>query len=574
MTAEQVAAGAVSREIPDWHKIDWQAVNENVRRLQARIVKAVQEGRWGKVKALQRLLTHSFSGKALAVRRMTENQGKNTPGVDRVIWNTPLRKTRAIAALKRRGYHPQPLRRVYIPKSNGKRRPLGIPTLHDRAMQALYLLALEPIAETTADPNSYGFRRGRSCADAIAQCFNLYSHKQSRQWVLEADIEGCFDHIRHEWLLTHIPLDKGILRKWLEAGYLEKQVFHPTSEGTPQGGIISPVLANMALDGLEEELRRHFPLLQKRIEGQLIPYRPSLVRYADDFILCGYSREFLEEKVKPVVENFLSERGLRLSPEKTCVTHLEDGFDFLGQNVRRYHGKVLLIRPSDKNVQTFLEKTRALIKTNAQATAGGLIVQLNPKIRGWCNYHRHVVSKAVFNKIDHVLFECLWRWAKRRHPRKGSRWVRKRYFGTRGTTPWTFFGSVPAAEGASRTVWLMDAVSVKIERHCKIRKEANPFDPAWEEYFEEREGMRMERTLLGRRRLRYLWREQKGICPVCQQKITLLTGWHSHHIVRKVLGGSDSVENRVLLHPNCHRQVHVLGLTVAKPRPAQGVGKA
>ena len=253
MTTAQTV-GAVSSEAGEWYAIDWQAIHRNVRRLQVRIVQAVREGRWGKVRALQRLLTHSYSGKVLAVRRVTENQGKKTPGVDRVIWDTPEKKMQAVHELKRWGYQPQPLRRVYILKSDGKTmRPLGIPTMKDRAQQALYLLALDPAVETTADHNSYGFRQQRSCADAIGQCFNTLS-KDNPQWILEGDIKSCFDRISHDWLLAHVPMDRAIVRKWLKAGYLDKHVLHETSEGTPQGGIISPALANCALDGRPSRL--------------------------------------------------------------------------------------------------------------------------------------------------------------------------------------------------------------------------------------------------------------------------------------------------------------------------------
>src|SRR5713101_245273 len=234
------AAGASFHRVTDWHAIDWQNVSHNVRRLQARIVKATKEKRWGKVKARPRLLTHSFSGKALAVRRVTENQGKNTPGVDKVTWNTPQKKINAVYSLRQRDYHPQPLRRISIPKKNGKKRPLGIPVMKCRAMQALYLLALDPVAETMADPNSYGFRPQRSTADAIEQCFCALGKQRSPQWILEGDIKGCFDAISHTWLLAHIPMEKAILKKWLKAGYMEQDVLHPTEEGTPQGGICTP----------------------------------------------------------------------------------------------------------------------------------------------------------------------------------------------------------------------------------------------------------------------------------------------------------------------------------------------
>jgi RNA-directed DNA polymerase len=258
MTTAQ-AVGAVSREAAEWYAIDWQAIHGNVRRLQVRIVQATKASRWGRVRALQRLLTHSYSGKVLAVRRVTENNGKATPGVDQEIWDTPEKKTQAVHALKRRGYQSQPLRRVYIPKSDGKTmRPLGIPTMKDRAQQALYLLALGPVVETTADKNSYGFRQQRSCADAMVQCF-LALRSANTQWILEGDIKSCFDKISHDWLLAHVLLDRVILQKWLKSGYMEKHVLHETTDGTPQGGIISPALANCALDGLERLLQEKYP---------------------------------------------------------------------------------------------------------------------------------------------------------------------------------------------------------------------------------------------------------------------------------------------------------------------------
>jgi RNA-directed DNA polymerase len=577
-------AGAAFSELKAWQAIDWRAVQENVRRLQARIVKATREGRWGKVQALQHLLTHSFSGKVLAVRRVTENAGHKTPGVDKVLWNTPEKKTAGVDQLQRRGYQPQPLRRVYIPKSNGKKRPLGIPTMRDRAMQALYLLALDPVAETTADPNSYGFRKARSCADAVEQCFKVLSPKHAARYILEGDIKSCFDRISHAWLLTHVPMDKGILHKWLKAGYLEKHVLHPTEAGTPQGGIISAALANLTLNGLEPQLREHFPRRKEgkgRKEGKEAGCgtKVNLVRYADDFIISGHTTELLEQKVKPLVQEFLAPRGLELSLEKTTITALEDGFDFLGFEVRLHRGSgskdKLLIQPAKSSIAHFLTKIRQVVKENATASAGNLIRRLNPLLQGWTQYYRHVVSQRTFSQVQHAIFQCLWRWAKRRHPRRGGQWVKAHYFGSQGGQNWSFYGRLPEADGSTRIIHLSSPAHTPIRRHVKIRGEANPYDPQWEVYFETRLGLHMQDKLRGRRQLRYLWLRQDGICPACGQKITPETGWHNHHVKYRVHGGADSADNRQLYHPECHRQLHYQASTPSRNRVLPGgVGKA
>ncbi len=568
MTTESAMnqVGAISRVI-DWHSTDWRSVNQNVRRLQARIVKATREKRWNKVKALQYLLTHSQSGKLFAVKQVTENSGKRTSGVDKVTWETPEKKITAVHSLKSRGYKPLPLKRVYIPKSNGKMRPLGIPTMKDRAMQALYLLALDPIAETTADPNSYGFRKNRATADAIGQCFITLSSKQSAQWILEADIKGCFDNISHEWMLNHIPMDKNILKKWLKAGYLDKNTLYPTDDGTPQGGIISPVLANLALDGLEEKLRT-----RKGKQGLV-----NLIRYADDFVITGRTKELLESEVIPIITAHLKERGLELSEEKTKITQIDKGFDFLGQNIRKYKNgaiRKLLIKPSEKNTNSFLDKVREIIKQNPTMKAGELIRILNPIIRGWANYHRHIVAKVAFNSVDSIIFECLWSWAKRRHPNKNRSWIVKKYFTSVGGDNWVFSGIIKGRDGQPKNVRLINAANVSIKRHTKIKVDANPYDPTWETYFERRLDVQMEADLKGYKKLLRLWFEQNGLCPVCDERITKITGWHSHHIIFRVHGGTDGNTNRVLLHPNCHRQVHNKGLEVVKPRSAKSVNEA
>ena len=546
------AACASSGDPVDWRTIDWAKHHKVVRRLQARIVKAVRESRWGKAKALQWLLTRSLSGKLLAVRRVTENNGSKTPGVDGKTWSTPNAKTEAVLSLKRQGYQPRPLKRVLIPKSNGKMRPLGIPTMRDRAMQALYLLALEPIAETTADRNSYGFRPGRSTADARERCFIALGGRQCAQWILEGDIKGCFDNISHEWLLTNIPMDKVILRKWLEAGFIYRKQLFPTKAGTPQGGIISPTLANMTLDGLETLLESHFGTRARRTASNK---KVHLARYADDFIVTGSSKEFLDNEVRPLVSKFLEERGLVLSPEKTITTHIAEGFDFLGWNVRKYDGK-LLIKPSRKNVQAFNDKIRGTVKALRQTKTGNLINVLNPIIKGWATYHQGVVAKQTFTAVDCRIWQRIWRWARRRHPRKTTRWVKDRYYLTVNSRNWVFATYVKNLQGKKILRSLAQTGDTKIIRHVKVREQANPFDPSWAEYFETRLGFTMKSSLSGKRRLLYLWQRQDGNCPHCRQKITEETGWQLHHVIRRADGGGDETSNLLLLHPTCHRQLH------------------
>lgn len=571
MTAQVACAGALSGVGTDWHSIDWASCHREVRRLQARIVKGIQEGRWGKVKALQWLLTHSFSAKALAVRRVTENQGKRTAGVDGVTWETPEKKSRAVDSLGRRGYRPSPLRRVYIPKANGKRRPLGIPTMKDRAMQALYLLGLLPVSECTADGCSYGFRPERSVADAIERCFRALGKRGAAQWVLEADIKGCFDHISHAWLLGNVPMDKRLLKQWLDCGYMEDSAWFATEAGTPQGGIISPTLANIALDGLERLLSSTFR--EKRRKGKTISPKVNLIRYADDFVITGTSQELLVNEVKPLVERFLAERGLTLSAEKTKVTHIGEGFDFLGQNVRAYNGK-LLIKPSAANYKACVDKIRGIIKAHRTAAQATLIRKLNPVIRGWANFHRHVVASRIFTSVDDDIWHALWRWARRRHPSKQKTWIRRRYFHVVGRRSWVFACKNDGPSGNGYWVELCKAGDTRIRRHTMIRMGANPFDPDWETYFEERLGLKMQVGLAGRKRLLRLWQAQGGTCPVCGQSITKESGWHVHHIVRRVDGGRSESANLVMVHPNCHQQIHSLGLDVVKPAPATGLRKA
>jgi RNA-directed DNA polymerase len=553
MSAAATLAGAAPGGAVSWHAINWRKVYRTVRRLQARIVKAIREGRWHKVKALVYLLTHSFSGRALAILRVVSNSGAQTSGVDGVIWDTPEAKSAAFSTLRRHGYQPQPLRRVYIPKSNGKQRPLGIPTMTDRAMQALYLLGLDPIAESLADGHSYGFRLERCCADALEQCHNVLGSPQSPCWVMEGDIKACFDRISHGWLLDHIFMDRQMLGKWLKAGYLEKHVLFATTEGTPQGGIVSPVLANRALDGLQRLLAERFMNTPSRSRR----HKVHLVRYADDFIITGTSKVLLEHEVQPLVEHFLAERGLELSHEKTRITHIEDGFDFLGQTIRRYRCGKVLAKPSKRSVQTFLAKIRETIDTAGSMTAGELIWRLNQQIKGWTMYHRYASSKRTFTRVDRRIFRLVWHWCRRRHRNKSWKWITKKYFQRLGHRNWVFTGTLLDQGGKGWPIQLMEAAKVRIVRYVKIRSQTNPYDPEWELYLEARQVWKMEQTLAGRGRIEYLWKEQQGRCVLCGRPLGLEERpWHLHHRVWRCRGGQETFGNLELLHANCHRQKH------------------
>jgi RNA-directed DNA polymerase len=540
----------------DWHSINWKQVQSNVKKQQWRIAKAVKEGRWNKAKALQRLLTSSFSAKALAVRRVSENRGKKTAGVDKETWSTPKQKAIAIDRLRKHGYKPKPLRRIYIPKASSRKelRPLSIPCMIDRAMQSLHLLALEPIAETRADKHSYGFRPMRSTADAIEQCFRLLCRKHSAKFILKADIKACFDSVSHSYLEATIPMDKRILKQWLKAGFMDKGQYYDTATGLAQGSPIAPIIMNMTLDGLEALLAKTFR--RKMVKGVTTYPRVNIVRFADDVLLTAQSKENLLIAQK-LIEDFLAERGLELSKTKTRIVHIDEGFDFLGQNLRKYKDK-LIIKPSKKNLASFLTKVRALVKLNCQSPQDKLIVVLNPVIKGWANYHQYICASTMFSKVDAELWQMLWYWAKRRHPKKSTFWLKKRYFPDINSETWVFscMTDDPKTKSGKRFIRLTKARFTLITRHIKLKAEAHPFDPEYETYFEQRLKQQMLSKLKGRYQLLAIWKRQKGKCLICRQVISKQTSWHLHHLIPKAKGGSNTQANLVLLHPNCHRQVH------------------
>ena len=374
-----------------WRKTSLKKAQIFVKRLQTRIAKAVKEGKYRLAERLQYLLVNSFYAKLLAVRRVTGNRGKRSAGVDGEKWTNPQEKMRAVLRLTGKGYQAKPLRRVFIPKPHSdKFRPLSIPTMYDRAMQALYALALTPWAETTADRTSFGFRMKRNSQDAAVYSFQCMSRKVSAKWVLEGDIKGCFDNFAHSWLLANIPMDTRVLNQFLNAGFIYDGILYRNTSGTPQGGLISPILPNMALDGMEQVLKEHF-------KGKKV----NLIRFADDFFVTAVSQE-IAEQCKKIIVDFLKERGLELSEEKTRIVYIDDGLDFLGWNFRKFKDK-LLIRPSRKAITAITEKLSDIIKSAKAWSQDELIRKLNQVIRGWAMYHRTVASSEIIGTLDWIL---------------------------------------------------------------------------------------------------------------------------------------------------------------------------
>jgi RNA-directed DNA polymerase len=505
----------------NWHNINWSVCHRAVRSLQKRIVKALQRDNWRKVKRLSYLLTRSLAARALAIKRVTENSGKKTPGIDGKLWKTPQQKIDAVEKISQwYNYCPLPLKRIYIPKANNpnKKRPISIPILEDRSRQALHMQALQAISETLADPNSYGFRPKRQCADAIEQCFKVLCQKGSAVWVLEADIKGFFDNISFKWILENIPMDKQLLNQWLNCGFIDKNKFSATEKGVPQGGIISPIIGNMVLDKLET-----------LIVGTRYHQKANnvyFVRYADDFIITASSKEYLEEIVLPKIKTFLKPRDVELSEEKTFITHINDGFDFLGQTIRKFPRKQgknskLQITPSKKSIKTIKTKIKDICNRSKGLSQHRLIDQLNPVIRGWANYHRHWQCSNAFSNIDSYIWKCVYRWSRKRHPNKTGWWVAARYFSEKNGYKWTF------RDAAIDKNLIYCSQIAPSQHHIKITGSANPFCETWVDYFLERDVKLKARSVSNFKRK--VLKRQNGICPNCQQTIEVKEEVDLHH---------------------------------------------
>jgi RNA-directed DNA polymerase len=537
----------------DWDHIDWDQAVQYVRRLRQEIFRATKEGDLKKVRTLQRIMLRSYDNRVLAVRRVTQiNRGKNTPGVDGIVLKTPEAHGKLVDRLGSfEPWKPLPARRVYIPKADGRQRPLGIPVILDRALQAIVKNALEPFWEAKFEDSSYGFRPGRGCHDAIERIFNLGSAKGHRRWVLDADIKGAFDNIDHDKLLEVIgnfPA-RELIRQWLKAGYMEGGVFHDTDSGTPQGGVISPLLANIALHGMEAALGIKYRLIKNRSYGsELRPECVGLVRYADDFVVFCHTQAEAEE-IRGKLTAWLGERGLVFSPDKTRIANLDDGFDFLGFNVRQYRvtnsstGYRLLIRPSKKSLKKHALKLKEIFRTYRAYPASWICSLANPVIRGWANYFRVGVSSRAFEKLDTYLFRLQKRWVVRQHPSKSWAWRRREYWGRERAgraTVWVFKGY---------QTYMLRHAWTSIKRHILVRRFASWDDPDLERYWAARKARETELSLT--RTQQRLARTQEWVCPFCRDHLLNGEELYEYRVVPGTTGGEYTRGIVRLAHESC-----------------------
>ncbi|MDZ4684391.1 MAG: group II intron reverse transcriptase/maturase [Planctomycetaceae bacterium] len=543
------ANGPAERTV--WNAIDWRKTQRRVRNLRRRIFRASRDGDLAKVRSLQKLALRSHAVRLAAVRTVTqENAGKLTPGVDKLVVKTAEARSELVDALGRhQPWHALPVRRVYIPKSNGKLRPLGIPSILDRAMQAVVKIALEPEWEARFEPCSYGFRTGRGCHDAIGRIYNFALPSGRKKWVVDADIAGAFDNIGHDALLGQLGTfpARDLVRQWLGAGFMENGVFHATDAGTPQGGVISPLLANIAFHGMETAMGVRY-----NNRGEVISPR-GLVRYADDFVIFCET-EVDANTARADMAAWLAPRGLSLSETKTRIVHLSKGFDFLGFNVRQYRvpttrtGLKLLIKPTRAAIQRLKSRLRGEWRNLRGQNISAVIARLNPVIRGWANYNRGQVSKVIFGDLDNWMFHHEVRWAKCSHSRKPWYWLKQRYWGRLRQTsrsPWVF------GDARGNRAYLEKFSWTPIVRHIIVRWRSSPDDAALDGYWANRK--KWQNAQLGTR-WRELARRQKGVCPRCGESLHNDEHLQVHYRKGRRLGGTRETDNQQLMHLICHQQ--------------------
>ncbi|OUL34467.1 group II intron reverse transcriptase/maturase [Nostoc sp. T09] len=541
----------VTQRTTEWNCVNWRKANKVVRRLRQRIFKATKEGKLKLVRNLQRLLMRSYSNILLSVRKVTQiNTGKNTPGVDKLLVQTPTARGMLVDMLTQCiPWKPLPVKRVYIPKPNKKQRPLGIPSIIDRCLQAIVKNALEPYWEALFERSSYGFRPGRCAHDAIKKIYTLAHSRTWKKWVVDADIKSCFDEIAHIPLMNAIgnfPARK-LIHKWLKAGYMDKGTFYETDAGVPQGGIISPVLANIALHGIEQALGVTY-------HNNKLTSPIAVVRYADDFVVFCETKESALNSVS-ILNKWMKDRGLTLSPEKTKIVHISEGFDFLGFSIRQYKdtntksGWKLLIKPSKESIQKLRDKLRRIWLENKTLNVDALIAKLNPIVRGSANYFRIGVASEIFNSLDYWMYKRARRYTKRMHPNKSDKWRKNRYWGKLNLdrNDNFVFGNKLSGFHLLKFSWF------KITRHCLVKGTSSPDDPTLKEYWLSREKDKSKNLT---KSLEKLALKQDNRCPLCGDSLFNGETLHRHHKIPRHQGGQDTYANLQLVHYYCHQQIH------------------
>ncbi|MDJ0594672.1 MAG: group II intron reverse transcriptase/maturase [Pleurocapsa sp. MO_226.B13] len=545
----------------NWDEIDWKIVEVAIFKLQKRIYRASQRGDVKLVHSLQRLLTTSYFGKLWATRKVSQdNAGKKTAGVDGVKSLNPIQRLKMVNNLQINGKS-KPTRRVLIPKPNGEKRPLGIPTLEERAKQCLVKLAIEPQWESQFEENSYGFRPARSGHDAIEAIF--LAIRSQPKYVLDADIAKCFDKINHNKLLaklsTYPTLSKQV-KAWLKSGVIDKS-WSATSEGTPQGGVASPLLANIALHGMELEIKKYARTWKGRKEKN--ERSISLIRYADDFVILHKDLEVILNSQK-IIENWLEDIGLELKPSKTRISHTLDeyegntGFDFLGFTIKQFpvgkhhsgkssHQEILgfktIIKPSKEKIKAHIKSLGKVITKHKSSPQIALINNLNPIIRGWSNYYSAVCSKETYSYCDHILYLQLKRWAERRHPTKSKKWVKNKYWHAEKDRNWVF----GVQESGEIIFSMTEHTETPIVRHTKVKGNLSPFNGDFV-YWSSRRG----KYPVTSSSIAKMLKSQKGKCNYCGLYFKEEDLIEKDHIIPTSKGGKDTYENLQLLHRHCH----------------------